>query len=209
MADYFRLELDDYSAPAFTSFSKYYFGTFDEIREFIFALCEKDRSRNNHTALISAFRVYESGQTDAIHPVAHHFVPLLVPAQVLYREKIELANHAWEHLNTWSCTYNMRCGSVNSEHLWVECGGEFTRVVKAEFAGLCYEGLEDCWMPIGGRLWGFPCMLTGDEEKFWNRLAEPEKVFKTKEELIADWEAFTASPDPDFEDFCNDIFGDG
>ena len=43
----------------------------------------------------------------------------------------------------------------------------------------------------------------------WNRLAEPEKNFKTLAEAQADWEAFRAAPNPDFSEFCNDIFGDG
>ena len=35
---YYRLELDDYAAAAFTSFSKEYFGTLDDIRGLITAL---------------------------------------------------------------------------------------------------------------------------------------------------------------------------
>ena len=32
---YYRLELDDYSAAAFASLGKYYYGTLDEIRDFV------------------------------------------------------------------------------------------------------------------------------------------------------------------------------
>lgn len=31
---YYRLELDDYSAAAFTSFGKYYYGTLEDLRCF-------------------------------------------------------------------------------------------------------------------------------------------------------------------------------
>ncbi len=64
--------------------------------------------------------------------------------------------------------------------------------------------------PAGGMLWGFPEMLEVDDlPLMWNRLAEPEKNFKTLAEAQADWEAFRAAPNPDFSEFCNDIFGDG
>ena len=29
------------------------------------------------------------------------------------------------------------------------------------------------------------------------------------EEVQQDWEVFLKSPDPDYSEFCNDIFGDG
>lgn len=64
--------------------------------------------------------------------------------------------------------------------------------------------------PAGGMLWGFPEMLEVDDLPLMrNRLAEPEKNFKTLAEAQADWEAFRAAPNPDFSEFCNDIFGDG
>ena len=58
-------------------------------------------------------------------------------------------------------------------------------------------------------LWGFPGILTGDLSGFRNRLAEPEEYFKSRAEAQQDWEAFTFAPDPDYTEFCNDIFGDG
>lgn len=58
-------------------------------------------------------------------------------------------------------------------------------------------------------LWGFPCILAGNQFGFRNRLAESEKQFKTMEEVQQDWEVFLKSPDPDYSEFCNDIFGDG
>ena len=50
---------------------------------------------------------------------------------------------------------------------------------------------------------------TGNPFSFWNRLDEPEKQFKTKEDAKRDWELFPENPDPDYSEFCNDIFGDG
>lgn len=58
-------------------------------------------------------------------------------------------------------------------------------------------------------LWGFPRILTGNQFDLRNRLAEPEKRFETMEEVQQDRKEFFKSPDPDYSEFCNDIFGDG
>ena len=206
MADYFRLELDDYSGPSFVSWNKEYFATMADIRDFIEALSKA--KKNQH--LIDAFRAYESGQTDATHIVAYQEVRLLAPVRVLHRETVEIENLAWEHTNTWGCGYDMRCDKVCSEHLWIECEGKFYRALKATFTNLCYEGFSRQWIPLGDMLWGYPCVLAGTPGgDLWNRLAEPEKSFKTEDELQQDWQAFKTSATPDYTHFCNDIFGNG
>ena len=92
---YYRLELDDYSAAAFTSFGKYYYGTLDEIRDFIDELCSNEDFGDRFVELISAFHAFEAGQHDVKHNVAYRDVPLLVPVRLLHKEKITLDNHAW------------------------------------------------------------------------------------------------------------------
>ena len=206
---YYRLELDDYSAAAFTSFGKYYYGTLDEIRDFIDELCSNEDFGDRFVELISAFHAFEAGQHDVKHNVAYRDMPLLVPVRLLYKGKITLDNHAWEHLNTWRWPYNMRCEKVESEHLWFACGREYCRAAKAVFTNLQYAGTVGQWNDVGDMLWGFPGILTRDLSGFRNRLAEPEEYFKSRAEAQQDWEAFTFAPDPDYTEFCNDIFGDG
>ena len=99
----------------------------------------------------------------------------------------------------------MRCDEVKSEHLWLACDGEYCRATKAMFSRLQYTGTIGRWNHVGTMLWGFPCILTGNPFSFWNRLAEPEKQFKTKEDAKRDWELFPENPDPDYSEFCNDI----
>ena len=42
-----------------------------------------------------------------------------------------------------------------------------------------------------------------------NRLAEVEVAYETLKEAETDWEAFRREPNPIFDSFCDDIFGDG
>lgn len=206
---YFRLILDDYAAASFTSFNKHYFGTWEDVQQLLNELGEDRHSADSHKSLLAAFRAYEAGQADATHNVAYQEVPFLVPARLLHAEKVVLENHTWEHLNTWHFPYSMRCDKVVSEHLWFACEGEWIRTVKAEFKCLSYQDPIGQWKLVGNMLWGFPGMLTGNPAKFYNVLAEPEKIFQTRNDLEADWQAFKGTPDPDYTEFCNDIFGDG
>lgn len=205
---YYRLELRDHSTVSFCSFSKAYFGTIDDIRILINALDEKHR--DSYGELVAAFRAYEEGRTEVTHHAAFQEVPLLTPAKLIHRERLVLENHTLEHENIWQCIYKMRCERVETEHLWLECEGRWLRMLKAKFKGLQHEDALGGWKTIReGMLWGFPCTLQGDSECFRNVLAEPEKGFKNKKGLEQDWENFKRSPDPVFDEFCNDIYGDG
>lgn len=206
--NYFRLELDDYSSASFCSFGKYYFGTLEEIRTFINALDKE--YEDSHRELVAAFRAYEIGQTDVTHSVAFQEVPLLTPATLIHTEKVVLKNYAWDHMNTWQSVYKMRCTQVETEHLWLACEGRGFRAIKAAFKRLRHESILGGWRQLSeNMLWGFPCILREDAGSFWNTLAEIEKGFQTMEELEQDWEEFKKNPDPQFTEFCNDIFGDG
>ena len=206
---YYRLELDDYSAASFTSFGKYYYGTMDEFRRFFDELAKSEDFKARFKTLISTFQAFEKGEKDLKHTVAYRSVPFLVPVRLLYREKITLDNYTWEHLNRWGWPYYMRCDNVESEHLWFACGKEYCRATRAVFTKLQYTGTIGSWDDVGSMLWGFPCILSGNSSGFWNQLAEPEKHFKTRAEVQQDWSAFQSHPDPNYAEFCNDIFGDG
>ncbi len=206
---YYRLELDDYSAASFTSFGKYYYGTLEDLRGFFGELALDEDFKDRFKDLTSTFQAFEEGQQNLNHNVAFREVPFLVPVRLLHKEKITMENYEWEHTNTWGWPYYMRCEKVESEHLWFACGREYCRTTKAVFSKLQYTGTIGEWSNVGTMLWGFPCILVGDSSGFRNRLAEPEKFFKTKTEAQRDWEMFANSPDPDYSEFCNDIFGDG
>ena len=172
-------------------------------------LAHDEKLKKQFKELLSTFQAFEEGQQDLSHSIAYRKVPFLVPAQLLHREPVTLENYKWTHTNTWDKPYYMRCDKVRSEHLWLACDGEYCRATKAMFSRLQYTGTIGRWNHVGTMLWGFPCILTGNPFSFWNRLAEPEKQFKTKEDAKRDWELFPENPDPDYSEFCNDIFGDG
>ena len=206
---YYRLELDDAAAASFTSLGKYYYGTLDEIAGFISAFENDPKLKDDYQPLISAFKTYVAGDHQVKHMVAYREVPFLTPVRLLHEEKGHLENFSWEHLNTWRWPYMMRCEKAECRHFWFKEEETFVRCVKAVFYGLAYEGLMDDWIKVGDMLWGYSHMIEFEPPRVYNRLAEIEKTFKTRDDALADIASFRSDYSPDFTEFCNDIFGDG
>ena len=55
----FHIELDDYAKPSIVSFGKSYFGTMDDIEEFISKFDDEDDNE-----LVKAFEEYKNGNED-------------------------------------------------------------------------------------------------------------------------------------------------
>ena len=207
---YYRLRLDDYAAPSFASWGKSYYGTLDDIRGFVDALdCGSKDHGMSIAELIAAFREYESGNHSVSHHVAYKEVPLLEPVEVFGEISIQQKKHEWEHINTWGCSYRMRCKTVNSVHLWVKTPSGFCRAVLAQLRDLQYECLSGDWLQIECGFWGYPEMIASAGTRVFNRLAVEEKRFLTEEELTTDWLLFPESKDVNLYGVCQDIYGNG
>ena len=98
---YYRLELDDYSAAAFTSFGKYYYGTLEDLRCFFGELAHDEKLKKQFKELLFTFQAFEEGHQDLSHSIAYRKVPFLVPALLLHRKTVILENYKWTHINTW------------------------------------------------------------------------------------------------------------
>lgn len=202
---YFQMELDDMAAPSFVSFGKYYFGTMEEIADFVCALEDKQLSPD----LVAAFRAYKNGEYNIRHPVANRYVPLLKPARLLHEETRTLENFFWVHINVWDAPYALECNNVETRNVWLECGGIHFRALYARFTGLKVSGATALWRPVGHSLCGYPEMLHYEQPVLYNRLAEFERTFESSDDMEEDWRLFCERPHPDFTEFCNDIFGNG
>lgn len=205
----YRLLLDDYSAASFTSMSKEYFGTLDEIAEFMSALADDKDDCENQKELLGAYTKFCNGEKDITHNVAYREVPFLVRAKTLCSSKTEVFDYSWEHLNTWHFPYYMKCDRAESTHIWLSCRGEYYRCIQTSFTNLCYSDLGDEYNPMGSMIWGFPQQIAGRNGNLRNRLFVVEKRFKNKFEAMRDYASFEANKDVCFAEILNDIFGDG
>lgn len=206
--EFYRLLLDDYAAASFTSFSKSYYGTQDQLANFFQALKEDTETAPKQECLLSVYDQYLAGNKSICHNVAYRNVPFLVPAKVLGTKKNTLLDYSWEHINTWGCSYKMRCDRAECTHLLLSCEGGYMRCILVEFENLMHLSPIRGWV-IPGSTWGFPHQLELDKTKAFTRLYVEEKVFDNEADAFDDWNTFIQSPDPVFNRVLEDLFGDG
>lgn len=206
---YYRLLLDDYSAAAFTTFDKEYYGTIDDVRGLVEYLKADEKRRDSHKGTIEAFEKYVSGDKKSIHNVAYRDVPILTPIKIICEVEQDIGNMEWEHLNIWQWVCEMKLTSAKVHHYWIKDKRQYRRIMKARIVGLHYKDTVGKWTDPHTMFWGFPGMLVRDGDTLYNRLACIEKNFDTLEELQADYADYLKEPNVEFKRFCDDIFGDG
>ncbi len=209
MARYYRLLLDDYSAASFTSFSKEYFGTLEQLKGLFDYLRSNEKTAERYSNILSVFDRFLVGEKNLTHNVAYRDVPFLVYAKVLGSETSVLTDHKWEHLNTWRWPYFMKCDKAESTHLWISCHRMYCRCILTKFTNLQYGTDEEDYEPLGTMMWGYPGQIQGSVGNLYNQLFVIEKTFKTKAEALNDRINFITNPDPDFSRILEDVFGDG
>lgn len=204
---HYVIYLDDCSLPGFCSGGKDYFGTMDELRDFIAVLDEDGRFEET----VKAFGQYLAGDTNATHYVGYCPHLLMNRAKHLaYREEYFDAKE-WEFLNTYGFPYEMsfECAAVRVELLSYQ--GKFCRAIRVRFKNLAYlDRLCDCPRKdiLGDMFLGhygiYMVEQKGGATYMTSRLYFPEKYYKTKEEALSDFKS-----DICFNVCCQDVFGDG
>ena len=208
-ATYYRVQLDDYSAPSFVSCGKNYYGTLEQIGGLFGEIAKDATLAEDYQDILSAYGRVAGGEAGVTHYVAHREVPFLVPANVLRTATSILTDYSWEHLNVWGCSYFLKCDRAESSHIWISCNGRHSRCVQTRFTDLRYKSAAQEYEPLGDARWGFPCQIDGPAGDLRNRLYVDEKIFGSENEAMEDYAAFLEKPDPNFAEFLNDVFGDG
>ena len=206
---FYRLTLDDYSMPGFCSFSTDYIGTMDDMASFMDALRNDERSANDDSRLIDAWNRYCEGNHDVTYNAAYQENKLLESVTCLGTADTTLTDYTWEHLNTWDCSYFMKCDRAENTHIWVSYEGKYRRCVKTRFSNLQYKNTVGDYVSLGGMFWGYPHMVEDDGNITYHRMYVMEKRFENIEEALSDMENFKKVPDIEYRNVLNDIFGDG
>ena len=88
MSELYRLQLDDYSAPSFTSFSKDYFGTLEQIQSLFDYLRSDEDFAGRFQYILGVNDRYLAGEKDITHNVAYQEVPFLVEPRCFPRHSL-------------------------------------------------------------------------------------------------------------------------
>ena len=102
----------------------------------------------------------------------------------------------------------MKFESAEVSQIIVRYDGRYHRCIRANFADLCYEGINGEWRPVGSVLFGNVSVIetNSDAGTFENLLYVEEDDSDTIEEL----KAKLTNPDRIvFDRVCDEVFGDG
>lgn len=199
----YLLALDNYAMPAFTSFSKHYFGTLEDIGGFVEALRATEENAKHENRLIGSRDRYMAGDHNATYNAAYQDGRLLVRVKCLGTAESMLSNHEWEHLNTWEWPYYMRCTKAESTHVWLSYQGSYVRCIRTRFSNLEYKNTQGKYTAPSGCYWGYPHQIEEEDSITYNRMYVIEKTFKHKTEALLDMENFKAKPDIEFREVLN------
>ena len=147
---YYALSLDDYATPSFCSCSKHYFGTLNEISDFMLELSDMLETK-------LAFKEYIAGNKNAKHTVAYNETQLLTPVVSHNIENYTFNNKEWTHINVYSCPYEMVADKIEIQQIIIHHEKKYLRCIKAKFYNLSYKDVyqDNKLVPIK-IFWGFP-----------------------------------------------------
>lgn len=200
----YALALDDYATVSFCSFSKNYYGTVDEISEFISSL-------ENNERIKVALEEYKSGNKNAEHIVAYKSTKLLTPVISHSSHIYVFEDEKWTHENIYGYPYEMHADRIEAQQIIINHNNNFLRCIKATFFNLSYQDLirKDKLVPIK-KFWGFPNLY---KTNFINKdKCIIESRFFVVEETYASYKEASDSLDIEritFKSLMDDIFGDG
>lgn len=207
---FYRISLTDYARPGFSSGSKDYYGTMDEIVELISAIKYNRNIDDDIDGLVAALDKYRSGEKDCEHSVAYWKTPFLSPVKLITQNEMSEKYYKWEHSNIWKCPYYMRAKNATFKQIVVKDGTNYIRAIKPEFDGLEYSinnNFENS-DKIGAMFWGFPEMIKYDSktQKTFSRLYLTEEFYS---DCISACSDLDVKGKIELRLFCDDIFGNG
>ena len=206
---FYGVRLNNYFSPSFCLNHKMYFGTLNNIREFIRSMRKSEQSY----MIRKAFKRYMSGETDATHRVAYIQQKLIEDIELIAKGKVKLGPTAWEFLNVWYSPQYMESDSAVVKIALIKYENQYLRVIKASVRGLRTSPEanrpKDQWIELPYGFWGHPGILSsvadGETYIVYSNLYMKEKEYATKEEALAKFHTDEVCLDC----LCEDVFGNG
>ncbi len=204
---YYLFELDDYSAPSCTSFTKPYFGTVEDFKKLVDKLDKEDFAE-----MIAAFNQFVQGYREVKHTVCYNLQRLAVPAMLIKEKKLHYDNYGFRYKNTYGFYYLCNAEDTNISLYLMKKGRKFyccyrMRIKNPRFL----DDIDKREFPVLEPFWGFPKMISVETAEdgsrfFENVLLIKENVFESETDAN---KYFDELKKPNLTRFFEDIFGDG
>lgn len=201
---YYAFFLDDYATVSFVSGGKCYFGTMED-----FARLLKDERNNRFVAPYEAFL---QGNRTVECDVAYGKYRFAYPVKVLDTRTEEVGAERYEHTNIYGFPYFVLYDTKVETRYLIKYKGMYHVAYRLRLENMRYEDTMSKKRPWKlSSFWGFPSMIqnvsTNPKKTLHeNVLLELTQAYTTEEEARL---VFETQRSISYEEFFNDIFGDG
>ena len=208
----YAIPLDNYAIPAFVSGYLYYVGTLESINNFLKKRIDNDIDIKNSLEYLNKIKKFQKEQLIENVNVSMIDLPIIKNVEIIKIIGFSYPNQfEWRHNNIWNFLYKMRCDDYKVEWIWVKIDDKFYRYIKCCFHNLFYsDEFFNTWKPLNSVFWGQPCLVAYNEKNgtTYSELYIPDIILDDYNAVLNDVNSFNFKT-AKFDNFCNEIFGDG
>lgn len=161
---FYRTYLEDYSFPRHASVVKPYYGTEEDIFNFIHNLASDDWTAKRYKEIIDAACAYDTDDDpfDTVATIAGQVHPVMTPVQEIGRFETNLTNQSWIYTNYHGEVFPCRATSVDVCQVLLQTDNGYDRCMKVKLTGftVCYHSIG--WVELTYAMKGFPGIITYD-----------------------------------------------
>lgn len=203
---WYSFELNDYSAPSCSSFTKTYFGTIEDFNEVV-----REIPSDTEEELKYTFEHFAAGERKIIYSAGFIKTRFAKPAILIRENNIRFDTTEYKFQNTYGFYYQVRFDRAEGKIYLLKQGKSFYVVYRMALTKPQYqtEVLNNkSWRGLGDMLCGHPGILKYNEKEkvLVNMLGLVESKFDDEQEAI---EHFNSLSSFNWSKFFEDVFGDG
>lgn len=201
---WYSFELDDYSAPSCTSFTKLFFGTVEDFRQML-----KGIPSGKMDELKCTFEHFEAGERRITHYAGYIKTRFAIPVQVLGEKPFEVKDVNYLYENSYGFYYRIRFTQASGTAYLLKRNKVFylayrVKIENPEFCGT--QNPAEKWHSLGDMIWGHPGVLKIENTSMENTLALIESSYENEQVARARFDELSLY---DWSSFFEEVFGDG
>ena len=201
---WYSFELDDYSAPSCTSFTKLFFGTVEDFRQLLNGIPNGEMDE-----LKSTFEHFAAGERRITHYAGFIKTRFAIPVQVLGEKFFELNDVNYLYENSYGFYYKVRFSRAAGTAYLIKRNKVYYLAyrVKIENPEYCDTlNQAEKWYSLGDMIWGHQGVLKIENSSMENTLALIESSYENVQVARARFDELSLC---DWSSFFEEVFGDG
>ena len=161
---FYKTYLEDYSFPRYASVVKPYYGTEEDIYNFITKLADDEWTNKRYREIIEAVYAYDTDGDpfETVATIVGQVNPVMTPMEKIGHFETNLANHSWVYTNYYGKVFPCRANSIDVCQILLRTNKGYERCMKVKINGfsVCYHSAG--WIALYRNTNSFPGIVTYD-----------------------------------------------